>query len=264
MKLGILQGAWLLGCLTVLGCGEQATPTTSSVTSEQTAGGGRTLILAETVQTPDVVDALFLGSGSLIPRDGQTACPSPGTWTGFPRGTTVRVRVSTAVSLGAQEAIRQAVAQVAPATAGVITAVFETTADPAPVPGPGQVTVTSVASPRAAGCSSDRGCIQQAFLGPGLLLGGRTVEPVGQLPSEYVRDAVGRGILGMCHIDARRIGGARNSLMSGGPGVRPGDSASSLTSLDAAATRAVYMSALNPGASRASFLSLGLVNRQAG
>lgn len=67
-----------------------------------------------------VIEALFLGSGPLIPRDGLTACPSQGRWNGFPRGTTVRVRVSTTVSGDKRAAIQQTADQVSEATNGAV------------------------------------------------------------------------------------------------------------------------------------------------
>jgi hypothetical protein len=80
----------------------------------------------------------------------------------------------------------------------------------------------------------------------------------------YVQGAVGHGVLGLCHIDARLIGGAENSLMSGGSGVSPGSGASNLTGLDLEAIRTVYASSVNPGAPRSAFLAARLVNLQAG
>jgi hypothetical protein len=52
--------------------------------------------------------------------------------------------------------------------------------------------------------------------------------------------------------------------MSAGAGVSPGSGSPTLTGLDLDAIQAVYASAVNPGASRASFLAARLVNLQAG
>ena len=79
-----------------------------------------------------------------------------------------------------------------------------------------------------------------------------------------MHDAVGHGILGLCHIDARQIGGPENSLMSAGPGVAAGEGAPGLTGLDLDAIRLVYSSSVNPGATRSAFLAARLVNLQAG
>ena len=254
-------GGWLVTGLLLAGCGQQTSPTASSdgAVAEKRLGEK-----ASAGESADVVDALFLGSGPLIPRDGVTACFLPAVWSGFPRGTTVRVRVSTTVSSAVQEVIRSAAAQVGPATNGGLHVLVEPTDDLRPRPAGRDVTVTAVASPRAEGCPTSVGCVLPEFLGRGILLGVRVVEPASPAANAAVRDVVGHGVLGLCRIDAKRIGGAANSLMSAGPGVRPGDNAGGLTSLDEAAVRAVYTSTLNPGAARADFLRAGLVNLQLG
>jgi hypothetical protein len=244
----------MLAALGLLGCGAQ---------DVLTAPAQRSRVAAETVDPADATDALFMGAGPLIPRDGNSACPLTRVWTGFPRSTTVRVRASSQVPPNAQAALRAAVDQVAGATGGAVRAIFELV-DGDLLPGPNEVTVTVRGRPRDEGCASDRGCVQQMFRAPGVLLSSRVVEPPDQPVAEYVRHAIGRGILGMCQIDARLIGGAGNSVMGAGSGARPGDGAASLTALDLAATQAVYTSALGPGATRKDFLDAGLVHVQAG
>jgi hypothetical protein len=244
---------WLLA-----GCGSGQSPTEAARLAESRRAE------AETAKTPDVVDALFLGSGPLIPRDGSTDCPLQGFWSGYPRGTLVRMRVASRVPGSAQAGLAGAVGSLAGATGGALTVKLEVTPELDPQPGVNEVTVTEVALPRAAGCASDAGCVQYRFAGRGLLMGARVVEPRGRSVSAYVHDAVGHGALGLCHIDARLIGGGENSLMSAGLGVSPGSGASGLTGLDVEAIQAVYASAVNPGAARASFLAARLVNLQAG
>jgi hypothetical protein len=95
-------------------------------------------------------------------------------------------------------------------------------------------------------------------------MGARVVAARGRSLSAYIHDAVGHGVLGLCHIDARQIDGAENSLMSAGLGVLPGSGASTLTGLDIEAIRTVYASSVNPGAARSAFLAARLVNLQAG
>ena len=248
-----VAAVWLLA-----GCGSGQSPTEAARLAESRRAE------AEAVKTPDVVDALFLGSGPLIPRDGSTECPLQGFWSGYPRGTLVRMRVASRVPAPAQAGLAAAVGSLPGATGGALTVNLEVTPEIDPQPGVNEVTVTEVALPRAAGCSSDAGCVQYRFAGRGLLMGARVVEPPGRSVSAYVHDAVGHGVLGLCHIDARLIGGGENSLMSAGLGVSPGAGASSLTGLDVEAIQAVYASALSPGASRASFLAARLVNLQAG
>ena len=240
------------------GCGSGQSPTEAARLAESRRAE------AEAVRTPDVVDALFLGSGPLIPRDGVTQCPLQGFWSGYPRGTIVRMRVSSRVPSAAQVGLAGAVGPLAAVTAGMLSVALDVTPELDPQPGVNEVTVTEMALPRAAGCPSDAGCVQYRFAGRGLLMGARVVAPLGRSVAGYVQDAVGHGVLGLCRIDARLIGGAENSLMSGGAGVIPGSGASTLTGLDLEAIRTVYASGVNPGAARSAFLAARLVNLQAG
>jgi hypothetical protein len=239
------------------GCDTGHSPTESGRLSEARARA------AETPRTPEVIDALFLGTGPLIPRDGLTQCPTQAVWSGYPRGSAVRIRVSSQVA-GLRDALEHAIASLSGATGGALTATVEITPDADPQPGLNEVVVTEVASPRAAGCSSNQGCVEHRFAGRGLLMGARVIGSPGQGPSDYVRDALGHGVLGLCRLDARLIGGPENSLMSGGIGVEPGSGASALTGIDLDAIRAVYASSLTPGAPRSAFLAARLVNLQAG
>ena len=249
---------WLLLSIALAGCGGAPDALTAPAAERRV---GQSVSASETAA---LIDALFLGSGPLIPRDGLTACPAPRLWTGFPRGTAVRVRVSSTVPAEAQAALRQAAGQVASATNRVITASLEVTSVADPLPGSDEVTVTVHPDPRGEGCASARGCIQQTFRGRGLLAAGRALASAEQPVQALVRDVVGRGILGMCLIDARLIGGAGHSLMAAGRGLPPDAAAGELTELDVAAARAVYASSLTPGATRRDFLAAGLVNLQAG
>jgi hypothetical protein len=251
-----LGGAALL---VLAACGDGRSPTGAAGVGET-----RQVTAEQSVRGADVIDALFLGSGPLIPRNGVTECPFPGVWSGYPRGSVVRVRLSTRLPPAVVDALRQAVAPVAEATARALTLRVERTAEADPQPGVDEVTVTEHPLPRAAGCGSDAGCVDYRFAGRGLLMGARVVEGPGQGVARYARDVVGHAILGLCAIDARRVGGAEQSLMSGGVGVGPGAGASSLTPLDLDAVRAVYASGLSPGAPRAAFLAARLVNLQAG
>lgn len=242
---------WLLA-----GCGSGQSPTEAA-----RLGEARRVEADQAIKTPDVVDALFLGTGPLIPRDGSSDCPFQGIWSGYPRGSTVRMRVSSRVPGAAQAGLAGTIGPLAGATGGALTVVIETTPELDPQPGVNEVTVAEVALPRAAGCPSDAGCVQYRFAGRGLLMGARVVAPRGNRTAAYVHEAVGHGVLGLCHLDARMIGGAENSLMSDGP---EGSGASSLTGLDLEAIRTVYASSVNPGASRPTFLAARLVNLQAG
>ncbi|MFQ5527824.1 MAG: hypothetical protein ACE5GX_16395 [Thermoanaerobaculia bacterium] len=209
----------------------------------------------------DVIEALFLGSGPLEQRDDQITCPfEPGVWSGFPRGTPIRVLVSTTVSADKLRAIRNAAAQVATATNDEITATVEIVDEDNPFPGNDEVTSTTHPSPVTEGCPSNNGCTMFRFRSPGVLFWSRAVQPANQTPNAYAHDAIGHGVMGMCHIDGFRNGGPGRSLMSGGPSVFSGDIALQLTELDIQAAQAVYASSLNPGASRADFVAAGLIN----
>jgi hypothetical protein len=253
-----MAGLW--GVLLVLasGCGRGQTPTESNGLAETRRGEAR-----EAPRPAEVIDALFLGTGPLIPRDGLTRCPTQAIWSGYPRGTAVRVRLGSRVPAGLRETLEAAVAPLSDATGGALVATIEPTADPDPQPGVNEVTVTEAARPRSAGCSSDAGCVEYRFAGRGLLMGARVIGPPGRSFGEYVRDTVGHATLGLCRIDARLIGGPENSLMSSGP-ERDAGAAPGLTGLDLEAIRAVYASSLNPGAPRSAFLAARLVNLQAG
>lgn len=253
-RLGVgATAVWLLA-----GCGQGQSPTEAARLAESRRAE------AEATRTPDVVDALFLGSGPLIPRDGATECPLQGFWSGFPRGAQVRVRTSTSVPGQVQGALAATLGQLEAVTGGAMTVAIEVTPEIDPQPGVNEVTVTEIPLPRAAGCPSDAGCVQYRFAGRGLLMGVRVVEGRGRGVATYAHDVVGHGVLGLCHIDARLIGGPEGSLMSGGPGAPPGAGASTLTALDLDAIRSVYASSVSPGAARATFLAARLVNLQAG
>src|SRR5215472_8773914 len=116
MRSGPLGGACCtLAVLLLAACGDSDSPTATRV-------GERKVSAAQQVSTQDATDALFLGSGPAIPRDGQTACALSGVWTGFPRGASVRVRLAPAVPGPARDAVRRVAEQVAGATQGVLTA----------------------------------------------------------------------------------------------------------------------------------------------
>lgn len=218
---------------------------------------------APVAENADVIEALFLGSGPLTPGDGSHPCPLTDYWKGFPRGTTVKVRVSITVSEKVREAIEQALRQVPEATNGAIEATFELTEDANPMPERNQVTLTFHPDPAGQGCIFDRGCIIHRFDSkdrPGVFRSGRAVQTAGLPVNDYVHDVVGHGVIGLCHIDAKRICGPENSLMSRGAGIFSGETATELTPLDLSAAKAVYGSKLDPGATRDDFIKHRLID----
>ena len=216
---------------------------------------------AQSYDRADIVEALFLGSGPVMPSDGSAACPYRRFWNGFPRGTDVTIVVSTLVPEAVTDALRAAVRQIHDATDGAIRASLTTTSERNPMPEANQVTFTLHPDPVGQGCPK-RGCTMHTFARPGVFRASRVVQPPGVPVNAYVHDVIGHGVMGMCHIDGNLIGGAENSLMSGGPDVFSGQIAVRLTPLDMAAARAVYRSSLAPGATRADFLDQGLINRR--
>ena len=160
----VIAAVWLFA-----GCGNGQSPTEAARLAEARRAE------AEAAKTPDVVDALFLGAGPLIPRDGATDCPFQGYWSGYPRGSSVRVRVSTRVPQNVQAGIAAALEPIGPATGGALNVTIESTGEIDPQPGFNEVTVTETAVPRAAGCSTEAGCLQYRFAGRGLMMGARIV-----------------------------------------------------------------------------------------
>lgn len=209
---------------------------------------------AQDIQLVDTIEALCLGTGELAPTDGIQVCPFNGFWSSFPRGTTVRVIISTTVSEDKREAIISALGQVPGATRGEIQVTFEITDDPNPIPGMNEVTSTTHPDPVSQGCFFDVGCTIHEFIEPGVLFSSRAVQPPDQTVNAYVHDVVGHGVLGLCHIDGDLIGGAQNSLMSGGPGVFSGDTADELTMLDIDVLHTVYDSMAEPGDTDVDFI----------
>jgi hypothetical protein len=217
------------------------------------------------------IEALFLGSGAFIPSDGNIACPSWNErWSGFPKGTTVRVIVSTTVDgnsldgADTQQMIQDALADVPYASAGWLNTTYETTSDVNPMPGADEVTSTDHPDTVSTGCGGEVGCIHHQWRDPGtytVFMSGRAVQKESIQHSDgFVHDIIGHGIMGLCHIDQESIGGNPVSLMPGGPGAYNGQQADKLTEADMIATRAVFGSGLDLGAGRAEFLAADLIN----
>ena len=219
----------------------------------------------------DYVEALFLGSGPLIPQDGAVACMGAlGAWTAFPEGTQLDVIVSNTVDVSGpgedtQQFIRNALEDISFATQGWLEVTMMTTDDPDPIPMDGQVSSTDHPDPISQGCSFQRGCTLSGYRDPGvftILSWTRAVQLESIQPADaFVHDLIGHGIMGLCHIDQGLIGGNPVSLMSGGPGSFSGLIADKLSEADLIATRAVYGAGLPVGARRPVFLAADLVNR---
>lgn len=216
----------------------------------------------------DFIEALFLGSGPLAYAQ-NLSCPRPGMWTAFPRGTTVRNRVSAQIAAQNRDAIRGVVDQVPQATAGRLATTFEVVAEDVPIPVENQMVHVALRTAAelqvACGSQSGTGCI--AYNSPvergAPFSGDRIRWSVGYyvvtaaLSTRPYAHEPGHGILGMCHIDGDGIGGRENSLMSAS--LNPGFQSERLSPFDIEALQAVYGSSVSIGANRAAFVAAGLV-----
>jgi len=216
----------------------------------------------------DFIEALFLGSGPLIPEstDPNLACGRRGMWSAFPRGTTIRNRASTQIPEQWRNAIRVVLDQIPLATAGHLATTFELAAEDAPTVGENQmshVALRTAAELQFACGSSGTACI--AYNSPlargapwsgGLIRWsvGYYVVPNIQHANPYAHEP-GHGILGMCHINADLIGD-RGSMMSQGTRNIQSDR---LSSFDIEALQAVYGSSVAIGAGRSQFVAAGLL-----
>ena len=210
----------------------------------------------------DYIESLFLGTGVLTPTDGIRGCTTSfGTWRGFPSGTVVELVISAAVPGAAATALVNAANQVNVSSAGRLSVRITTTSEADPIPTANQVTVTSHADPISLGCSFPQGCTRFTFVpGTALIASARAILASNQFTGAYVHDAIGHGVMGLCHVDGNLIGGAQLSLMSFGPGVFSNSLPFQLSSYDLSATRPVFSSLLSPGATRPDFQQAGLVN----
>jgi hypothetical protein len=215
----------------------------------------------------DYVEALFLGSGPLIPdtpADPNLSCPRRGTWSGFARGTTVRNLASAQIPAQYRDAIRGVLDQVPQATDGRLATTFEVVADDAPRSADNHMVHVAIRSAgelqAACGSRSGSACIgynSTPFLG-GVIRwsSGWYVVTTVQSTRPYAHEP-GHGVLGMCHINAEGIGGHQYSLMAASqtPGAQP----DRLSPFDIEALRAVYGSSVAIGAGRAQFVAASLL-----
>lgn len=209
----------------------------------------------------DYIEALFLGTGPLTPTDGVGGCPRSGSWTGFPPGTSIELLISSTIPQAGVNALITSSAGVPTAAVGALSVTASMTPDVDPIPLANQVTATMHADPISLGCSFPQGCTILSFVpGSAFIQSARSILVTNQTPAAYVHDAIGHGVLGLCHVDGNLIGGARLSLMSYGPGVFSSQLPTQLSEFDLAATQAVFASGLARGARRADFVQAGLVN----
>ena len=218
----------------------------------------------------DYVEALFLGSGPLVPEsnDPNVSCPRRGMWSAFPRGTTIRNRASAQIPAQWREALRVVLDQIPQATAGQLATTLEVAPEDAPPVGENQmvhVALRTTAELQFACGSTGVACLtynspisRGAPFSGGLIRwsAGYYVVPNIPFPQPYAHEP-GHAILGMCHINAAGIGGGENSLMSAG--LTNVNQADRLTPFDIEALQAVYSSSVAIGGRRADFVAAGLL-----
>lgn len=213
----------------------------------------------------DYVEALFLGSGPLIPEsnDPNLSCPRRGMWSAFPRGTTIRNRVSAQIPAHGLAAIRATLDQVSAATAGVLAMTLDVVPEDAPAAGDNQVVHVAL---RSAGeltaiCGSPTvACIgyqSRPFTGGVIRWSAGYYDVTNIQGTVPYAHELGHGLFGMCHINQDGIGGSQQSMMSAGP--IAGSHPSQLSPFDIEAAQAVYGSSVAIGASRSGFVAAGLL-----
>lgn len=206
----------------------------------------------------DYIQSLFLGSGALTPTEGTHGCPRRGVWVGFPRGTQVRMRVSSNVGASIFNALVAAANQIPAASVGALTTTVESTPEGDPLPSRNEVTVMMSPNAQNQGCPLAQGCTRFVFEGSHIFSARAILSSV-QPAGAYVHDAIGHGVMGLCHVDGNLIGGPRLSLMSFGVGIFSSNLPLQLTSFDTQATQAVYGSSLAFGSTMTDFALAGLI-----
>lgn len=208
----------------------------------------------------DYIEAIFLDSGPVRAiRGSGDACilPGGGRLIGFPRGSTVRARIWTAISGGNRAAIEDTLGQVSDATGGAINTAVESTDESNPSPRDNEIVFGSIENdPRC-----PLGCARPSYISPGVLRWVRALFTRAIIDSGNTAPfahETAHAALGMCHVNSDGIGGDQNSIMATRPGGTRG-LPSRLTPWDVEVTKAVYNAGLNPGTTRDAFSRAGLV-----
>ncbi|HEV7671000.1 MAG TPA: hypothetical protein VGS22_20980 [Thermoanaerobaculia bacterium] len=201
----------------------------------------------------NVIAALFLGEGPLRSPQG-TPCPNTGFWRAFPRGSRLRVRLSTALSTGERNTVEGFLSDFRGLVAGTFDLAIETTTQEDPIPGFLEVTVTSLSNSAVdARCPpGSGGCTKITLQAPGVLASSRTVARH-QFGGNVHDHELGHGILGLCHVDGFVMPDALMATPGSG-------SIGNFNTAERQAIQAVMRSGLSAGATRADFERLGLVD----
>lgn len=231
----------VLAAVSVLSCGGSG----GSPTSPQPPNS--------TITRANVIAGLFLGDGPLRATQGVT-CSDSGFWRGFPRGSRIRVRLSTALSNGERSTIDAFLADFRGLIAGAYDLTIETTSEEDPIPGFLEVTGTSLndAGVDAFCRPGTGGCAKYVFQAPGVFSGARTMARH-QFGGNIHSHELVHGILGLCHLNGNILPDAMMTNPNSA-------SVSTLNAIERQAVQAVLRSGLSPAATRADFERLGLVD----
>ncbi|NOT26205.1 MAG: hypothetical protein HOP16_08880 [Acidobacteria bacterium] len=200
------------------------------------------------------IEALYFGTGFLGPADGNRGgCAVNGRLRGFSRGQGVAVLLGSTIPQERIPAIRSLLDSAAIATRGATSVTIVPTNDVDPQPRTGQVSTSLVdvlpCNTTATGC---------AILTPnsGATTSSRAFQLSRASNLTYAHE-LGHAVLGLCHVEATRIGGGDKSLMSSSG--LPLDKVT-LSPFDISAIQAVYDAGLGPGATRDDLARAGLID----
>lgn len=203
------------------------------------------------IHVEDAIEALFLQSGRLVSRCDPNW---PAAMVGFPRGVTLRFRISTTLSSRQIEVARETALRIPELSHGAFHSVIDVTSE---IPEARELRIATVQDHDVV---MTRGMVMGANAVAGIVWAdqARGVFRAGIISMDataddyVVRHEMGHMPLGLCHIAAGELL-STGSLMSAPRG--PAE----FTALDLEVLRAVYTSGLPPGATRSEFAAAGLV-----
>jgi hypothetical protein len=202
------------------------------------------------INRENVTEAIFLGTGPLAAGG---ACGGGTNWQAYPRGSRLRLIVSTTVSAEQLATITTVASEIPALTNGWLGIEITSTSDPNPRPQSLEVTSTNVSQAEIdSSCRPGAGgCVLYGFRAPWTLNAARMLN-LNRFNGSGHAHELGHALLGLCHVDGNAVPG---SLM-GNPHASTTDR---LSPLERQAIQAVYRAGLSPGATREEFARAGLV-----
>lgn len=229
-----MRDAWRLVLIIVWGsalsCGAPTVPTTTSPPP------------ALSTDPKDLAEALLLGSGPLAD---PTTVASPAVY-GWPSGSEIHVRASTALSPAALVLVQQFVGRISEATLGHVRAVIEPTGVPDPHPVYGEITIWPSATPQTAGCPPGGLCTMSLAFTPPFMRGSQIVG----IPEGNFAHELGHAVFDFHHVRHPGAFDKETVMLMGW----------ALTDRDVAMMQSIYAAGLGPGATHADLAAAGIVN----